>query len=110
MDVRLDLPSPCSEIVLTYISCSTRLAELATIILCTCFPMMPRLAQLVIERRARSKSSTRVLWKHAEGGNNESGESGDVHHPRPSEEGVTGLDGRSEAAQQDWNSIKAYQK
>ena len=107
MDVSLDLPCPCSEIVLTYLSCSTRLAEFASIILCTCFPMMPRLAKLVVDRRARSKSSTRTLWKRAKSGNSESGELGDVHHPRPSEEVVTGLDGRSEASQQNWNPIKA---
>ena len=34
----------------------TRLAELASIILCTCFPMMPRLLKLVSDRRANSKS------------------------------------------------------
>ena len=33
----------------------TRLAELASIILCTCFPMMPRLLKLISERRAKSK-------------------------------------------------------
>ena len=32
-----------------------RLAELASIILCTCFPMMPRLLKLISERRAKSK-------------------------------------------------------
>ena len=33
----------------------TRLAELASIILCTCFPMMPRLLKLISDRRAKSK-------------------------------------------------------
>ena len=33
----------------------TRLAELASVILCTCFPMMPRLLKLISERRAKSK-------------------------------------------------------
>ena len=33
-----------------------RLAEVTTIILCTCFPMMPRLVKLISDRRARSKS------------------------------------------------------
>ena len=33
----------------------TRLAELASIILCTCFPMMPRLLKLISERRAKTK-------------------------------------------------------
>lgn len=33
-----------------------RLAELASIILCTCFPMMPRLVKLIADRRAKSKS------------------------------------------------------
>lgn len=32
-----------------------RLAEVTTIILCTCFPMMPRLMKLISDRRARSK-------------------------------------------------------
>lgn len=33
----------------------TRLAELASVILCTCFPMMPRLLKLISDRRAKSK-------------------------------------------------------
>lgn len=32
-----------------------RLAEVASIILCTCFPMMPRLVKLISDRRAKSK-------------------------------------------------------
>ena len=35
-----------------------RLAEVTTIILCTCFPMMPRLVKLISARRAKSKSYT----------------------------------------------------
>ena len=45
----------------------TRLAEIATIILCTCFPMMPRLVKLISDRRAKSrsysKSPPRPVWK-----------------------------------------------
>ena len=33
-----------------------RLAEVTTIILCTCFPMMPRLVKLISDRRLKSKS------------------------------------------------------
>ena len=33
-----------------------RLAEVTTIILCTCFPMMPRLVKLISDRRVKSKS------------------------------------------------------
>lgn len=36
-----------------------RLAELASIILCTCFPMMPRLVKLIADRRAKSKLKSR---------------------------------------------------
>ena len=36
-----------------------RLAEVATIILCTCFPMMPRLLKLISERKAKSKSKSK---------------------------------------------------
>ena len=35
----------------------SRLAEIATIILCTCFPMMPRFAKLISDRYAHSKPS-----------------------------------------------------
>ena len=34
-----------------------RLAEVASIILCTCFPMMPRLVKFISDRRAKSKPS-----------------------------------------------------
>ena len=36
---------------------TTRLAEIATIILCTCFPMMPRFVKLLADRYSRSQSS-----------------------------------------------------
>ena len=62
----------------------TRLAELASIILCTCFPMMPRLMKLISERRARSKyysaSPLGQAWKRkitiAEKGDNSGGAGG----------------------------------
>ena len=48
---------------------SLRLAEVASIILCTCFPMMPRLVKLISERRAKpnptsdSNSPIRRAWR-----------------------------------------------
>lgn len=36
---------------------STRLAEIATIILCTCFPIMPRFVKLVSDRYSTSQAS-----------------------------------------------------
>ena len=43
----------------------TRLAELASVILCTCFPMMPRLLKLISERRAKSKYYSTSPLGHA---------------------------------------------
>ena len=46
-----------------------RLAEVASIILCTCFPMMPRLAKLISDRKAKpkptvySESPVRRAWR-----------------------------------------------
>ena len=44
-----------------------RLAEVASIILCTCFPMMPRLLKLISDRKAKSKSHSTPrlgqVWK-----------------------------------------------
>ena len=36
----------------------SRLAEIATIILCTCFPMMPRFVKLITDRCSSPKSSS----------------------------------------------------
>ena len=35
-----------------------RLAEVASIILCTCFPMMPRLVKLISDRKAKPKPTS----------------------------------------------------
>lgn len=64
------------------------LAEIATVILCTCFPMMPRLVKLISERKAKSKSYSTSppghAWKRtmAKMGKDEnsSGSSGDSSH------------------------------
>lgn len=37
---------------------TTRLAEIASIILCTCFPMMPRLTRLISDRYSSYRSSS----------------------------------------------------
>lgn len=42
-----------------------RLAEVAAIILCTCFPMMPRLVKLISDGRAKSKSYSTSPLRHA---------------------------------------------
>lgn len=43
----------------------SRLAEITTIILCTCFPMMPRLVKLISDRRAKSRSYSTSPLGHA---------------------------------------------
>ena len=73
--------------------------------------MMPRLARHISESRAKSgsNSSTRSLRRRDWFGGSENKDSGNVHHPGSREEETTGMDDRSELAQQNWDPVKQEQ-
>ena len=73
--------------------------------------MMPRLARYITESRAKfgSNSSTRSLRRRDWFGGSENKGSGDVRPSRSREEEMSGLNDRSESAQQNWNPIKEEQ-
>lgn len=88
-----------------------RAAEFAVIILCACFPMMPRLARYISESRSKSgsNSSTRSLRRPERFGGSENQKCGDVSRSRLGDEELLGRDDRTGSAQQNWNPIKEEQ-
>ena len=73
--------------------------------------MMPRLARYISESHAKSgsNSSTMSLRRRNWFGGSKIKDSGHLHHPGSREEEITGLNDRSEPAQQNWNPIKEEQ-
>ena len=89
----------------------TRAAEFTAIILCACFPMMPRLARYISESRSKSESSssTRSLRRPERIGGSENQKSGGVSRSRLGDEELLRVDETLESAQQNWNPIKEEQ-